>query len=331
MPVFVLCVWHCSKGAVSLSCCVSNLLPPQGMWVRWCPHHPHHHPDHHPLQSHLVQLKEEMFHCCGAAPPPQVQYPCAADSSPRFHGLLLLLTLFFGENKMDWIGWEGGWADPRDEESARVVPGVKLRAQRGWREQLWLLLGAWLAGGVVTSLCPPRNLPPAPLEPLGRFLALCFGKVGAAWRGVQLFTQRRHRVLRTFQTLLPVTAFTCKVLMAPWEEKRKPESPGCAWNCSLSITENYPGKQGHRKLGRAGCSGWKAWGRWWKFTFSPLSKLVQPPSQTRVRIHHPFPWQQVLWKQTINLSPCAFFFFNLIPVFAGAAPRPGRAILRLCT
>lgn len=177
MPVFVLCVWHCSKGAVSLSCCVSNLLPPQGMWVRWCPHHPHHHPDHHPLQSHLVQLKEEMFHCCGAAPPPQVQYPCAADSSPRFHGLLLLLTLFFGENKMDWIGWEGGWADPRDEESARVVPGVKLRAQRGWREQLWLLLGAWLAGGVVTSLCPPRNLPPAPLGPLGHFLALALGRL----------------------------------------------------------------------------------------------------------------------------------------------------------
>lgn len=329
MPVFVLCVWHCSKGAVSLSCCVSNLLPPQGMWVRWCPHHPHHHPDHHPLQSHLVQLKEEMFHCCGAAPPPQVQYPCAADSSPRFHGLLLLLTLFFGENGLDWLGgrmsrpswWRKCQGGARGEaQSPEGMEGAALAAPGG------------LAGRRGCDLpVPPQEPPPSTPGAFGALFGSCFGKVGAAWRGVQLFTQRRHRVLRTFQTLLPVTAFTCKVLMAPWEEKRKPESPGCAWNCSLSITENYPGKQGHRKLGRAGCSGWKAWGRWWKFTFSPLSKLVQLPSQTRVRIHHPFPWQQVLWKQTINLSPCAFFFFNLIPAFAGAAPQPGRAILRLCT
>lgn len=175
MPVFVLCVWHCSKGAVSLSCCVSNLLPPQGMWVRWCPHHPHHHPDHHPLQSHLVQLKEEMFHCCGAAPPPQVQYPCAADSSPRFHGLLLLLTLFFGENGLDWLGgrmsrpswWRKCQGGARGEaQSPEGMEGAALAAPGG------------LAGRRGCDLPVPPQEPP-PSTP-GAFGAL-FGSL--LWEG----------------------------------------------------------------------------------------------------------------------------------------------------
>lgn len=99
-------------------------------------------------------------------------------------------------------------------------------------------------------------------------------------RGVQLFLPGALAVKalswrRTFQTLLPVTAFICKVLMAPYEKRDSVENLrtlGVLGNCYLSITEQdvveYLMESLRQEMMEVHLHS----------HHSPLRKLVQPPS-----------------------------------------------------
>lgn len=178
---------------------------------------------------------------------------------------------------MDWIGWEGGWADPHGGKLLLMVwrkcwGGARGEPQShpmGMEEHLelphWLLLdGVWLSGRragewwAVTPPVPLQEHPPCTPGGFGTLWLLALGQLEQPWEGpicsCQMPLQWRPWVLgRAFPTLLPLTAFTCKVLVAPCEEKRNSagnlRALGVLGNCYLSITK------GQSRLDRTGCSG----------------------------------------------------------------------------
>lgn len=143
---------------------------------------------------------------------------------------------------------------------------------------------------------------------------------------------------KSFQTLLPVTAFICKVLMAPCKEKRNSvgnlRTLGVLGNCCLSSTENSPGKERAKGtwMEQDGVTDAKLWAGGDGSSPSVPPQTLEETGPASIRnsgegqcpSHLPL----VAAAAKMNHQPlplCPFFvpfFLNLIPAFVRADPRP---------